>query len=65
MQECAKCVGTGIGYPAFYNDEAIIPAMMAVGYSLDDARGYGIVGCVEPSIPGKCAAATVPPSPTP
>ena len=55
MQECAKCVGTGIGYPAFYNDEAIIPAMMAVGYSLDDARGYGIVGCVEPSIPGKCS----------
>lgn len=31
----------------------IIPAMMSVGVSLQDARSYNIIGCVEPSTPGK------------
>ena len=53
LQECAKCVGTGIGYPAFYNDEAIIPSMIAIGYTTDDARNYAVTGCVEPSPSGK------------
>ena len=39
----------GMGVPAFYNDEVIIPSMMSRGYSLEDARGYCIIGCVEPS----------------
>ena len=51
--ECAKCIGTGIGYPAFYNDEAIIPSMISIGYSMDDARNFSVTGCVEPSPSGK------------
>lgn len=51
--ECAKCIGTGIGYPAFYNDDAIVPALLNIGYELDDAMDYGITGCVEPSPHGK------------
>ncbi len=32
---------------AFYNDEAIVPGLLADGYSPEDARKYTIVGCVE------------------
>ncbi len=43
---------------AFYNDEIIIPALMKAGYSLEDARDYVIIGCVEPSGQGNSFAAT-------
>ena len=38
---------------AFFNDEIIIRDMLADGYSLEDARDYSIVGCVEPTSTGK------------
>lgn len=38
----------GLGVPAMYNDEVIIPALQNRGVTLPDARDYGIVGCVEP-----------------
>ncbi|PWC32877.1 glycyl radical protein [Azospirillum sp. TSO35-2] len=38
----------GLGVPAMYNDEVIIPALQNRGVTLRDARDYGIVGCVEP-----------------
>ncbi|MGN1142904.1 MAG: glycyl radical protein [Oliverpabstia sp.] len=43
----------GYGLPAMYNDECIIPALTNRGIPLHEARGYGLIGCVEPSIPGK------------
>ena len=43
----------GYGLPAMYNDEVIIPALTNRGISLHDARGYGLIGCVEPSVQGK------------
>ncbi|MEE1227460.1 MAG: glycyl radical protein [Lachnospiraceae bacterium] len=43
----------GMGVPAFYNDEAIIPALCNRGLSLADARNYCIIGCVEPQCPHK------------
>ena len=46
-------VREGLGIPAFYNDEVIIPAIMARGVSIDDARDYCIIGCVEPQKAGK------------
>ena len=49
----ASLTRTGIGLPAYYNDEAIIPAMMDRGCSLREARNYSIIGCVEPQVPGK------------
>ncbi len=36
------------GVPTFVSDEAIIPSLEKRGLSLEDARNYGIVGCVEP-----------------
>ena len=47
--KAAAVTREGMGVPAFYNDEVIIPSMMSRGYSLEDARGYCIIGCVEPS----------------
>lgn len=43
----------GIGMPAYYNDEVIIPALTNRGVSLEDARDYGMIGCVEPQKGGK------------
>ena len=51
--KCAELTRTGVGLPAYYNDEVIIPALMSRGVSLEDARGYNIIGCVEPQAPGK------------
>ncbi|MFT8394034.1 MAG: glycyl radical protein [Liquorilactobacillus ghanensis] len=43
----------GGGQPAFYNDEEIITAKVNRGETLEDARNYAIVGCVEPASQGK------------
>lgn len=43
----------GLGVPAMYNDEVIIPALCNRGVSLADARNYCIIGCVEPQCPHK------------
>lgn len=48
----------GAGSPALFNDGAVVPALIAHGIPLADARDYGIVGCVEPSIPGKSFLST-------
>ncbi len=34
---------------AFFNDEVIVPALVRDGLSLEDARDYNIVGCIETS----------------
>ena len=44
---------TGVGLPAYYNDEIIIPSMMSRGITLEEARDYNIIGCVEPQIMAK------------
>ena len=53
LMKAAKVTRTGIGLPAYYNDEVIIPAMMSRGVTLEDARTYNIIGCVEPQKAGK------------
>jgi len=37
------------GVPSLENDEVIIPALMKRGLSLESARNYCLIGCVEPS----------------
>lgn len=51
--KAAKLTRTGIGLPAYYNDEVIIPSMLSRGVSIEDARTYNIIGCVEPQAHGK------------
>ncbi len=35
--------------PAVFNDDVIVPAQVRCGYSLEDARNYSVIGCVEPA----------------
>ncbi len=42
----------------FFNDEAIIESLQRGGCALQDARDYGVVGCVEPSAQGKTFGST-------
>ena len=53
MIKAAELTRTGIGLPAYYNDEVIIPSLLNRGLSLEDARDYSIIGCVEPQKGGK------------
>lgn len=51
--KAAELTRTGIGLPAYYNDEVIIPSLVSRGLTLEDARDYNIIGCVEPQKSGK------------
>ncbi|MHA1271304.1 MAG: pyruvate formate lyase family protein [Candidatus Helarchaeota archaeon] len=44
--------------PAFFNDEITIQALVRDGYSIEAARDYCIVGCVEPNGSGDTFGAT-------
>ncbi|MBC2717738.1 MAG: formate acetyltransferase [Desulfobacteraceae bacterium] len=43
----------GNGVPGLFNDEVAVQSLVAHGFPLEEARNYGIVGCVEPSFPGQ------------
>lgn len=48
MQAAIQVVAKGSGMPQFFNDEAIIQTMHDdLGITIEDARDYAIVGCVE------------------
>lgn len=53
LLKAAELTRTGIGLPAYYNDEVIIPTLQNQGLSLEEARDYCIIGCVEPQKAGK------------
>ncbi len=43
----------GLGMPAYYSDRICIPMLLSRGLTREDARDYGIIGCVEPQVGGK------------
>ncbi len=43
----------GLGFPQYSNDDVVIPALVAHGYALEDARNYTVAACWEFIIPGK------------
>jgi formate C-acetyltransferase len=43
----------GLGFPQYSNDEVVIPALVAHGYDLQDARDYVVAACWEFIIPGR------------
>ena len=53
MIKAAELTRTGVGLPAYYNDEVIIPSLLSRGLTIEDARDYNIIGCVEPQKSGK------------
>jgi len=42
----------------FFNDDAIVESLVSAGLTLEDARDYGVVGCLEPSAQGKTFGST-------
>ncbi|MEI6873789.1 MAG: glycyl radical protein [Spirochaetota bacterium] len=53
LHACARVIDRGFGMPAFNNDEVVIPGMLERGVSLEDARDYSAIGCIEVAVPGK------------
>jgi len=53
MAAAIQVIEKGFGMPAFNNDEIVIPGMLRLGVSLEDARDYSAIGCIEVAVPGK------------
>ena len=43
---------TGGSHPAFFNDNNSIPALINIGFTLEQARNWCLLGCTEPIVPG-------------
>ncbi len=43
----------GGSHPAFFNDNTAIHHLLALGFTLKEARNWGICGCIEPIVQGK------------
>lgn len=43
---------TGGSHPAFFNDNNSIPALLDIGFTLEQARNWCLLGCTEPVVPG-------------
>ncbi|MGI6742780.1 MAG: pyruvate formate lyase family protein [Eubacteriales bacterium] len=53
LPECLKVIGTGLGYPALMNDEVNVDSMARLGYPIEHARDFCMVGCIENLIQGR------------
>jgi formate C-acetyltransferase len=42
----------------FFNDNSIIRSLVRAGHTIEDARDYGVVGCLEPNAQGKTFGST-------
>lgn len=51
--KAVECIRAGYGHPKLFNDAVAIKVMERKGMSLEEARNYEVVGCVEPDLPGK------------
>ncbi len=43
----------GLGFPQYSNDDVVVPALVAHGYDIEDARDYVVAACWEFIIPGR------------
>ena len=59
LSEALDLVRTGIGYPSFINDRAVVPMLEGWNVPPEEARDYAITGCVYLEIPGKNVARRV------
>lgn len=48
-----KVARDNCGHPAFYNDTTAITYLLTLGFTLKEARNWGICGCIEPHVLGK------------
>lgn len=53
LKKIVDVVRAGMGFPACHFDDAHIKIMLAKGVSIEDARDYCLMGCVEPQKAGR------------
>lgn len=53
MKKIVEVVKAGLGFPACHFDDCHIKMMLSKGFSLEDARDYCLMGCVEPQKSGR------------
>lgn len=55
VEEGLKMIQEGLATPAFFNDNLVVPMVQEkLGISVEEARNWGIQGCVQP-IPAGCS----------
>jgi len=52
LEEATELTKQGLGFPQYANDDIVIPALVRLGYALEDARDYTVAACWEFIIPG-------------
>ena len=53
LRKIVDVIRAGMGFPAVHFDDAHIKMMLAKGVSIEDARDYCLMGCVEPQKSGR------------
>ncbi|GAB6181270.1 choline trimethylamine-lyase [Desulfotomaculum defluvii] len=53
LKKIVDVVKAGLGFPACHFDDTHIKMMLAKGFSIEDARDYCLMGCVEPQKSGR------------
>ena len=53
LRKIVDVIRSGMGFPAVHFDDAHIKMMLAKGVSIEDARDYCLMGCVEPQKSGR------------
>ena len=53
LKKIVDVIRSGMGFPACHFDDAHIKMMLAKGVSIEDARDYCLMGCVEPQKAGR------------
>ena len=53
LEKIVDVVRAGMGFPAVHFDDTHIKMMLAKGVSIEDARDYCLMGCVEPQKAGR------------
>jgi len=53
LKKIVDVVKAGLGFPACHFDDSHIKMMLSKGFSIEDARDYCLMGCVEPQKSGR------------
>lgn len=53
LEKIVDVVRAGMGFPAIHFDDTHVKMMLAKGVSMEDARDYCLMGCVEPQKSGR------------
>ncbi|MCP3923251.1 MAG: choline trimethylamine-lyase [Desulfobacterales bacterium] len=53
LKKIVEVIRAGMGFPAIHFDDTHIKMMLAKGVSIEDARDYCLMGCVEPQKSGR------------